>query len=55
MLDNFSSCEWILLASALSITLSQGLNSDEIGTLASFFSALGDNLGILANGKNNFT
>ncbi len=51
LLDNFSSTEWISLASSLSIIISQGLTSDEVATLASFFSALGDNLDIIASGK----
>ncbi len=47
--DNLSSCELIALASIFAIMISQGLTSSEIATLASFFSALGDNLGIIAS------
>ena len=53
LFDNISSCEWIALASSLSVIISQGLTSDEVATLANFFSALGDNLGIIASGKGN--
>ncbi len=47
-----SGCEWIALASMFAIMLSQGLSSDEIATLASFFSSVGDNLGIIATTSN---
>lgn len=50
-LSNLSGCEWIALASSFAIMLSQGLTSDEVSTLANFFSALGDNLDILASTK----
>ncbi len=53
LFNNLSSCEWIALASSLSVILSQGLTSDEVSTLANFFSALCDNLGIIANGNDN--
>lgn len=43
-----SSCELIYLASSLALALSQGLNADEIALLATFFTAVGDNLGIIA-------
>lgn len=46
---NLSSCELIALASILSIYIGQDLSTDELATLASFFSALGDNLAILAS------
>ena len=48
-LDNVSGCELIALSSILAIMISQGLDSNEIGTLANFFSSLGDNLGIISN------
>lgn len=48
-LDNVSSCELIAFASIFAIMISQGLTSDEIGTLSNFFSALGDNLGIISS------
>ena len=43
-----SSCELIYLASSLALALSQGLDADEIGLLAAFFTAVGDNLAIIA-------
>lgn len=46
---DLSGSELVALASILSIYISQGLSPDEIDTLAAFFSALGDNLGVLAS------
>ncbi len=47
-LSNKSSCELIYLASSFAIALSQGLSCDEIGILAAFLTAVGDNLAIIA-------
>lgn len=47
-LDRLSGCELVSIASILAINISQGLTADEIGTLGNFFSALGDNLSLLA-------
>lgn len=44
----FSNCELIALASTLSIAISQGKTPQEVGTLAAFFTAIGDNLAIIA-------
>ncbi len=41
----------ILLASSLAILISNEFNSDELNILASFFSALGDNLGLISATK----
>lgn len=46
---DLSGTELVALASILSIYISQGLLSDELATLAGFFTALGDNLAILAS------
>lgn len=46
---DLSGCELVALASIFSIYISQGLSSDELTTLAGFFTALGDNLAILAS------
>ena len=46
-LSNLSGSNLIALASSLAILISQDLTSDEIGLLAAFFSALGDNLALL--------
>ena len=45
-LSNLSGSNLIGLASSLSILISQDLTTDEIGLLAAFFSALGDNLAL---------
>ncbi len=46
---DLSSTELVALASILSIYISQGLSTDELATLAGFFTALGDNLAILSS------
>lgn len=48
-LDNLSGSELVLLASFFAIYISQGLTSEQIGTLGDFFSALGDNLSLLSS------
>ena len=45
-LSNLSGSNLIALASSLAILISQDLTSDEIASLAAFFSALGDNLAL---------
>lgn len=45
-LSNLSGSNLIALASSLAILISQDLTSDEIGLLAAFFTALGDNLAL---------
>ena len=45
---NLSNSNLIVLASSLAVLISQDLTADEIGLLAAFFTALGDNLAILA-------
>ena len=53
-ISNLSGSNLIALASSLAVLISQDLTSDELGSLAAFFSALGDNLAILAiNSTNN--
>ena len=46
-LSNLSGSNLIALASSLAILISQDLTTDEIGLLAAFFSALGDNLALI--------
>ena len=46
-LSNLSGSNLIALASSLAVLISQDLTSDEIGSLAAFFSALGDNLALI--------
>ena len=45
-LSNLSGSNLSGLASSLSILISQDLTTDEIGLLAAFFTALGDNLAL---------
>ena len=47
-LDNLSGRELVALASIVSIYIADGLSSEQISTLGDFFSALGDNLSLLA-------
>ena len=49
LFNNISSAELVALAGIFSVMISQGLNQDDIATLASFFSAIGDNLGIISS------
>ena len=43
-----SGCELVTLASTLSCIISKNLNTDDMSILASFLSALGDNLATIA-------
>ncbi len=49
--NNLSSCDLIGLSSSLSILLSEDLSTNEVSILAAFFTALGDNLAIIATKK----
>lgn len=49
---NLSGSNLIALASSTAILISQNLNSDEIGILAAFFTALGDNLALIIASTN---
>ena len=49
--SDLTGCNLIALASSLSVLIAQDLNSNEIGLLAAFFTALGDNLALLAVAK----
>lgn len=51
-ISNLSGSNLIAIASSLAILISQDLSADKIGVLAAFFTALGDNLAILAINKN---
>ena len=46
--NNCSGCSLVGLAASLAIFISENVNPDNLDSLASFFSAVGDNLGILA-------
>lgn len=57
-LNNLSGPELVTLANILSITLAQGLSTDEIASLAAFFTIVGDSLAALSlnsNISNNLT
>ncbi|MBQ2835501.1 MAG: hypothetical protein IJE68_01520 [Clostridia bacterium] len=41
-------CNFIALASSLAILISQEFETDDLNVLAAFFSALGDNIAIIA-------
>lgn len=45
-----SGCSLIGVAASLAIFISENVNPDNLDVLASFFSAIGDNLGIIAGG-----
>ena len=42
-----SGCELVFLASSFALALSQGLDCDDINLLATFLTAVGDNLAII--------
>lgn len=47
-LSHLSGCELIAIANLVAILLSQNQSSDEIAVLSSFFSAVSENLALLA-------
>lgn len=47
-LSDFSNCELVALASTISISMSKEFSKEDLAILAVFFTALGDNLAILA-------
>lgn len=49
--NNCSGCDLIGLAASLAIFISQQVDPDNLDVFASFFSAIGDNLGIIAASK----
>lgn len=49
--NDCSGCNLIGLAASLAIFISKQVDSDDLGVLASFFSTIGDNLGIIAASK----
>ena len=49
--NNCSDCSLVGLAATLAIFISENVNPDNLDILASFFSAVGDNLGIIATSK----
>ena len=49
--NNCSGCDFIALAASVAIFISKQVEPNNLDILASFFSALGDNLGIIAASK----
>lgn len=47
-LSDFSNCELVALASTISISMSKEFSKEDLAILSAFFTALGDNLAILA-------
>ena len=47
-ISDFSNCELVAIASSLAIAISEQMSKDDVLVLATFFSALGDNLAILS-------
>lgn len=47
-LSEFSNCELVALASTISIAISKEFSKEDLAVLSAFFTALGDNLAILA-------
>ena len=48
-LKSLSGCELVALSGIISVSISKGLSSEELSILASFISAIGDNLAIIAS------
>lgn len=51
-LNNLSPCELVTLANIISVSIAQNLSSDELASLAGFFTILGDSLAVLAVSPN---
>ncbi len=50
-ISDLSGCNLIGLSSSLSIFLAQNLTPDEISVLSAFFTAVGDNLALIASNE----
>lgn len=51
--NNLNGCELVTLANIISITLAQELSTEELISLAGFFTIIGDSLSALASSPNN--
>lgn len=49
--NNCSGCNFIAIASSLAILIGNEFETDDLNLLAAFFSALGDNIAIIAASK----
>lgn len=47
-LNDLNGCELLALANIFTISISQGLTSEEIAVLAGFFTVVGDGLALMA-------
>lgn len=47
-LNDLNPCELVTLANIISVSIAQNLNSDELASLAGFFTIIGDSLAVLA-------
>lgn len=52
-LNDLNPCELVTLANIISVSLAQNLTSDELASLAGFFTILGDSLAVLSVSPNN--
>lgn len=52
-LNDLSPCELVTLANIISVSIAQNLSSDELASLAGFFTVLGDSLAVLSVSSNN--
>lgn len=53
-LNDLNPCELVTLANIISVSIAQNLNSDELASLAGFFTIIGDSLAVLSTSPNNF-
>lgn len=49
--SNLSGCELVALANLIAVSISQNTSSNELAILATLFTAIGDNLAIVALNK----
>lgn len=52
-LNDLSPCELVTLANIISVSIAQNLSSDDLASLAGFFTVLGDSLAVLSVSSNN--
>ncbi len=52
-LNDLNGCELLALANIFTISISQGLTSEEIAVLAGFFTVVGDSLALMAINNSN--
>ena len=51
-LNNLSGCELVAVAGIIAVAISNNLTCDEVSTLGSFFTVLGDNLALIGSANN---